>query len=183
MNRVIIALALILFSSSTFAQEAKKTDYAAYFQDGGTYVQSMWFEDSIKNNYEVLKKIEKLKGTEIEEVKDLLIRRINATLYTLGGMIEDIEKGEILSSHFYEYQKNEEQRMSKALEESLGSKKYSEIMSTLDETKFWKNLKDEREMKNWKLKHKNKKIINRMEQKIELALDTYIKYGNIFKME
>ena len=183
MNRVIIALALILFSSSTFAQESKKTDYEAYFLDGGIYAQSMWFEDSIKNDYEVLKKIEKLRGVEIEEVKDLLIRRINGTLSALGGMIEDIEKGEILSSHFYKYQKKEEQRMSKVFEESLGSKRCSEIMSTLDETKFWKNLKDEREMKNWKLKHKNKKMINLMEQKIEFALDTYIKYGNIFKME
>ena len=73
--------------------------------------------------------------------------------------------------------------MSKVFEESLGSKKYSEIMSTLDETKFWKNLKDERDMKDWKLKHKNKKLVNSIEQKIELALDTYIKYGNIFKME
>ena len=172
MNRVIIALALILFSSSTFAQEAKKTDYAAYFQDGGIYAQSMWFEDIIENNYEVLKKIEKLQGTEIEEVKDFLIRRINGTLYTLGGIIEDIEKGEILSSHFYKYQKKEEQRMSKALKESLGSKKYSEIMSTLDETKFWKNLKDEREMKDWKLKCKNKKMKKSIEQKIKLALDT-----------
>ncbi len=183
MNRAIITLALILFSSSTFAQETKKTDYEAYYLDGGIYAQSMGFEDSIKNNYEVLKKIEKLRGAEIEEVKGLLIRRINGTLNTLGCMIEDIEKGEILSSHFYEYQKKEDQRMSKVFEKSLGSKRYSDIMSTIDETKFWKNLKDEREMKNWKFKHKNKKIINLMEQKIELALDTYIKYGNIFKME
>jgi hypothetical protein len=168
MSRVILVLALILLSFNTFAQEPRKNDYAACFQDGGIYVQSMCFEENIINDYEVLKKIEKLKGNEIEEVKDLLIRRINANLNTLGSMIEDIEKEGILSSHFYEYIKKEEQRLSK---------------SFIDETKFWKNFKDEREMKNWKFKYKNEKMKKLMEQKINLALDTYIKYGNIFKME
>jgi len=168
MNRIILALALIIFSSSTFAQEPRKNDYAACFQDGGIYAQSMCFEENINNDYEVLKKIEKLKGNEIEEVKDLLIRRINAYLNTLGSMIEDIEKGGILSSHFYEYIKKEEQGLPK---------------SFIAETKFWKNLKDEREMKNWKFKYENEKMKKLMEQKINLALDTYIKYGNIFKME
>jgi len=168
MNRIILALALIIFSSSTFAQEPRKDDYAACFQDGGIYAQSMCFEENINNDYEVLKKIEKLKGNEIEEVKDLLIRRINAYLNTLGSMIEDIEKGGILSSHFYEYIKKEEQGLPK---------------SFIAETKFWKNLKDEREMKNWKFKYENEKMKKLMEQKINLALDTYIKYGNIFKME
>jgi hypothetical protein len=168
MNRIVLALALILFSSSTFAQEPRKNDYAACFQDGGIYAQSMCFEENINNDYEVLKKIEKLKGNEIEEVKYLLIRRINANLHTLGLMIEDIEKGGILSSHFYEYMKKEEQGLPK---------------SFIDEIKFWKNLKDEREMKNWKFKYKNEKMKKLMEQKINLALDTYIKYGNIFKME
>jgi len=183
MNRIILALALIIFSSSTFAQEPRKNDYAACFQDGGIYAQSMCFEENINNDYEVLKKIEKLKGNEIEEVKDLLIRRINAYLNTLGSMIEDIEKGGILSSHFYEYIKKEEQRVSKSFKEILGSERYSEIVSNIDETKFWKNLKDEREMKNWKFKYENEKMKKLMEQKIKLALDTYIKYGNIFKME
>lgn len=168
MNRVILALALIIFSSSAFAQEPRKNDYDACFQDGGIYAQSMCFEENINNDYEVLKKIEKLKGNEIEEVKNLLIRRINAYLNTLGSMIEDIEKGGILSSHFYEYMKKEEQGLPK---------------SFIDETKFWKNLKDEREMKNWKFKYKNEKMKKLMEKKINLALDTYIKYGNIFKME
>jgi len=168
MNRIILALALIIFSSSTFAQEPRKDDYAACFQDGGIYAQSMCFEENINNDYEVLKKIEKLKGNEIEEVKDLLIRRINAYLNTLGSMIEDIEKGGIVSSHFYEYMKKEEQGLPK---------------SFIAETKFWKNLKDEREMKNWKFKYENEKMKKLMEQKINLALDTYIKYGNIFKME
>ena len=168
MNRIILALALIIFSSSTFAQEPRKDDYAACFQDGGIYAQSMCFEENINNDYEVLKKIEKLKGNEIEEVKDLLIRRINAYLNTLGSMIEDIEKGGILSSHFYEYIKKEEKGLPK---------------SFIAETKFWKNLKDEREMKNWKFKYENEKMKKLMEQKINLALDTYIKYGNIFKME
>ena len=129
MNRVIIALALILFSSSTFAQELKKTDYEAYYLDGAIYAQSMGFEDSIKNNYEVLKKIERLKGAEIEEVKDLLIRRINGTLNTLGCMIEDIEKGEILSSHFYEFQIKEDSS-NRTFSESL-----SETNKIIDEYK------------------------------------------------
>jgi hypothetical protein len=183
MSRVILVLALILLSSNTFAQEPGRTDYAACFQDGGIYAQSMCFEDNVKNYYEVLTKIDKLKGNEIEEVKYLLIRRMNANLNTLGSMIEDIEKGGVLSSQFYEYIKKEEQRMSKSFEEILGSEGYSEIVSNIDETQFWKKLKNEREMKNWKFKYKNEKMKKLMEQKIELALDTYIKYGNVFKME
>ena len=48
---------------------------------------------------------------------------------------------------------------------------------------FWKSLKKEREEKNWILKYKNEKIKNSMEKEIDLALETFIEYGNVFKME
>jgi len=46
---------------------------------------------------------------------------------------------------------------------------------------FWKSLKKEREEKNWKLKYKNEKNKNLWEKNINLALETFIEYGNIFK--
>lgn len=185
MNRIVLILALIFLSTNTFAKEPEKYDYASCFEDGGIYAQTMWFEDGIRQNYEVLKKIEKLKGTEIEEVKELLINRINSNLSTLGSMIEDIEKGKILSAQFYEHVKKQNEELEKIFEENLGKEKYSELTSKTDEseTKFWRDLKNEREMKNWKVKYKNEKLRVLLEKQIGLALDTYIKYGNIFRME
>ena len=44
-------------------------------------------------------------------------------------------------------------------------------------------MKKEREEKNWKIEYKTEKVKNIMEKQIKLALDTFIKYGNIFKIE
>jgi hypothetical protein len=185
MKKAVLIFTLIFFSSNTFAEDSKISDYERGFNDGSIYYLTDGFENEIRNAYEVLIKIEKMQGKEIDEVKDLLIKRINGNLYSLGSMVADNEKGKLVSPDLYKRLKKEEEQINQTFIEAMGSEKNSELSASVeaDIKNFWKSLKKEREEKNWKLKFKNEKNKNLWEKDINFALETFIEYGNIFKFE
>jgi hypothetical protein len=189
MKKVVLVFTLILLSSNTFGEDLKISDYERGYNDGTIYLLTDGFENEIRNAYDVLIKIEKMQGKEIDEVKDLLIKRINGNLCSLGSMVADNEKGKLVSPDFYKQLKKEEDQFNQVYnevyKEKKGSDKLAELNASIetDIKNFWKSLKKEREEKNWKLKYKNEKIKNSMEKEIDLALETFIEYGNVFKME
>lgn len=185
MKKVVLLFALILISSNIFAGDSKISDYERGFYDGSIYYLTDGWENEIRNSYELLIKIENMQGKEIGEVKDLLIKKINGILYSLGSMVADNEKGKLVSPNFFKQLKKEEEQINQVIIETMGSDKNSELNASVeaDIKNFWKNLKKDREEKNWKLKYTNEKIKSSMEKTIDLALDTFIEYGNIFKFE
>jgi hypothetical protein len=185
MKKTILILTMTFLGTSISAKGPEKSDYEIAFQDGAISYQAEGFENSIKEAYEILIIVEKLQGKEINEARKLLIKRINAQLHTLGIMIKDIESGSVVSSKLYEYVKRENDRAKKTLKETSAGENYSEPDSRTksEPNNFWLKLKEEREEKNWKFETKNEKLRILREKNIELALDTFIKYGNILKIE
>jgi hypothetical protein len=184
MNKVIFLLAFVLISSSVFAEKNEKNDYGAGFVEGSYYMMYKSYEEHIKNDYEVLNKIDKLKGTEIEKVKDQLIDRLNKNLYMIGWTVKDIEGGAI-SDHFFEYMKKEEKRENEAIDKIYGSGHSAEMIKKIkaEIISFWKKLKDDREKNNWKVKNKDDKERNAIEKIINLAFDALIENGGIIQID
>jgi hypothetical protein len=185
MKKAVLIFTLIFFSSNTFAEDSKISDYERGYNDGTIYLLADGYENEIRNAYDVLIKIEKVQGKEIDEVKELLIKRINGNLYSLGSMVADNEKGKLVSPDLYKQLKKEEDQFDQIYKEINGSDKLSEINASLEThiKNYWKSLKKEREGKNWELNYINEKNKNLMEKNIDLALETFIEYGNIFKFE
>lgn len=185
MKKSLWVLIVMQFSFSAFAEESRESDYDIAFLDGGIYMQAKGFEDVIRTSYEVLLKLDKVQCKDLDDAKYYLISRIDANLSTLGSMIEDIEKGKVVSPRLYESQRKEKERMRKVFEETIGSEKANELFAKTksDSNKFWMTLNKEREEKNWKMMQDNEKVKEIREKKIKLALDTLAIYGNIFELK
>jgi len=183
MKKFAIFLFAFLYSANAMSEYSGGSAYEIAFQDGGITCQADGFESRIKLAFDILLKLEKLNGKEIDEVKNVLIRNIDADLSTLGHMIANVDKKTILSPMFYEYMEKESARLEKSFQETLGKEKADELdASAKAKSKaFWQYLKKYREENKWALKYKNEKLRTLVEADIELAFNRFIEYGNIYK--
>jgi len=183
MSKLYLILSMLFLCNNVFAgQPIKKDCYEQGYHDGSIYALVQQYELDIDTDYEMLMKLEGQGGKEISQLMDHFVKTLNAKLHTLGLIIEDIDSKNILSPYFYEFQKKQDETFRKNLEKKIGKDKLK-MMDSIDGKAFWKKLKKMRTQKNWKMEIKNEKFRNEFEKYIDLALDTYIRYGNAFKIE
>ncbi len=185
MRQIFMILGILLFCSNAFAEEPMKKDlYEQGFWDGSEYALVVQYELDIYDDYKMLKKLENQKGEGIKEVRDHFIRTLNATLCTLGHIIEDMDNKKILSPRFHKFIKEQDEITIRNLEKNIGKDKLAKLNDSMEGPEvFWKRLKKEREQNNWKIEIKNEKLRALSEKYVDLALDTYSQYGNAFKIE
>lgn len=185
MRTFVIVLGIMFFWCPVFAQEGVKKDlYEQGFRDGCVYALVVQYEMDIDGDYKMLKKMEGQEDEKIKGFREYFVKGLNGRLDTLGHIVEDMDNKKILRPRFFEFVKEQDEITTRNLEKTFGKEKWAKMEESLEGPKdYWKKLKEEREQNNWKMEIKSEELRAHIEKYVELALDTYIQYGNLFKIE
>lgn len=127
------------------------------FEKGSLLVTVQTYDLLLQENYELLKLMDEEGDTEPSRHRNLIVARLNSALYHLGGMIKSME-GNVLWPQ-------------------------SVIVSFLTEEYVENNRQFAKTLKNrWEREWKESFDDEDGDGYRELAIETYLKYGNAFKL-
>lgn len=180
MKKILFVIATLFICNYALAQDKVKGTYEEGFNDGGVFFMAERMEDEIVKHYQLLKMLQGIDDEKINSVRERIVVLMNTQLMTLGTIIKDIRSNKVMSPHFNEVVRKE-----------LGLGNEAEVKFNMDTAldfgsffhskELWKILRDDRKQYGWQQKYENEKVKELMEKDIELALETYSKYGTVFE--